>query len=547
MVDAGLEAPRPMVEELSADPNEPSAAIPAALASSPTLSARAAVAGHLATILEQSPDGIVLTDREGRLSAWNPAAASLLGSGDLAVDVALHEVVPGIDTTLYARIRTEGPLRIELHVGSGAGARPSGGGAEDDGGRVVEFSLAPASGPGGEFVGIVGIVRDVTRQRRFAVERARLLASERQARLDAERSEEEVRAVVENMPELAWSCGPDGDIDYFNQRVYAYTGARFEDMRGWSWEALVHPAQRAEVREHWQDSLASGQPFEMEFPMRGADGAYRWFLTRVRPLRNRDGGIVRWFGVSTNIDRQKRLEAERERLIFELERGNRELEQFAYVASHDLRAPLRGIANLSRWIEDGLADRMTDEVRQHMDLMRSRVRRLEKLIDGILEYSRAGRMRHKLEVVDVAGLLGESLDLLAPPPGAVLLPAGMPVLRTERVPLQQVFLNLLSNGLKYTRRPDPRVEVGVRELADQWEFSVTDNGPGIAPQNHERIWAVFQTLHSRDLIESTGIGLSVVRKIVESKGGRAWVESREGQGATFRFTWPKDEPQVASE
>ncbi len=503
------------------------------------------MAGHLATILEQSPDGIVLTDREGRVSAWNPAAVSLLGCEiAFAVDVPLHELVPGIDPTLYARLRADGPLRMELHVGTPASGRSE---PEDDGGRVVELSLAPATGPGGEFLGFVGIVRDVTRQRRFAVERARLLASERQARLDAERSEEQVRAVVENMPELAWSASPEGHIDYVNQRVLAFTGER-ESGRGWRWvESLLHPDWRAPALERWKASLATGQPFEMEFPMRGADGEYRWFLTRVNPLRDREGPILRWFGISTNIDQKKRMEAERERLIFELERGNRELEQFAYVASHDLRAPLRGIANLSRWIEDGLADRMTAEVRQHMDLMRSRVRRLEKLIDGILEYSRAGRMRHKLEIVDVGSLLNDSLDLLAPPPGAVVVEPGMPTLRTERVPLQQVFLNLISNGLKYTRRADPCVRITVRELPDRWEFAVSDNGAGIAAQNHERIWAVFQTLHSRDVIESTGIGLSVVRKVVESKGGRAWVESSEGQGATFRFTWPKEEPQVSTE
>jgi PAS domain S-box-containing protein len=228
-----------------------------------------------------------------------------------------------------------------------------------------------------------------------------------------------------------------------------------------------------------------------------------------------------------------------QRLIKALERSNAELDQFAYVASHDLKAPLRGIANLSQWIEEDLAEAMTPETREQMNLLRGRVHRLEGLIDGILQYSRAGRVRTKPEPVDVGRLLKEVLELLSPPPGArVELAPELPTLHTERVPLQQVFLNLLGNALKHSQREDPHVSVSVRATGDGYEFSVRDNGPGIAPEYHERIWGIFQTLERRDKVEGTGIGLSVVKKIVESRGGRAWVESTPGAGATFRFFWP---------
>lgn len=240
---------------------------------------------------------------------------------------------------------------------------------------------------------------------------------------------------------------------------------------------------------------------------------------------------------------RRRAEADREALIASLARSNRELEQFAYVTSHDLRAPLRGIASLAEWIEEDLDDRMTAESREHLQQLRGRVRRLEALIAGILDYSRAGLDRHAREQVDLEALVAEVTELLASPPGARIVAApGLPTLATEKTPLQQVLLNLIGNAIKYAGRPDVRVEIEAVERDSMWQVSVRDNGPGIEPRFHERIWGIFQTLAPRDKVEATGVGLSVVRKIVESKGGRAWVESRPGQGATFSFTWPKHPP-----
>jgi GAF domain-containing protein/CheY-like chemotaxis protein/two-component sensor histidine kinase len=237
-----------------------------------------------------------------------------------------------------------------------------------------------------------------------------------------------------------------------------------------------------------------------------------------------------------------RLFREAQRLITQLDKTNKELDQFAYVASHDLKAPLRGIANLSQWLEEDLGDAITEDGKTQLNLLRSRVNRMEGLINGILDYSRAGRVRAKPELIATDKLLAEVVELSAASKGARIdIQPNLPELRTERVPLQQVFMNLIGNALKHAKRADPHVQVNVRDLGELFEFSVRDNGPGIAPEFHERIWGVFQTLEPRDTVESTGIGLSVVKKIVESKGGRAWVESAEGAGATFCFTWPKQE------
>ncbi|MBD1945016.1 GHKL domain-containing protein, partial [Coleofasciculus sp. FACHB-712] len=218
-------------------------------------------------------------------------------------------------------------------------------------------------------------------------------------------------------------------------------------------------------------------------------------------------------------------------------RSNRDLDQFAYIASHDLKAPLRAIATLSEWIEEDLADQLTDDSREHLNLLRGRVHRMEALINGILQYSRAGRVQQQIEAVNVSSLLSEVIELLDPPPEVAIVAESMPTLQTERVPLQQVFMNLIGNAIKYAKRSDVCIQVGVRELPKYYEFSVADNGQGIEPEYHQKIWGIFQRLEARDKVEGTGIGLSVVKKIVESRGGRVWVESAAGAGATFRFTW----------
>lgn len=228
-----------------------------------------------------------------------------------------------------------------------------------------------------------------------------------------------------------------------------------------------------------------------------------------------------------------------------LEKSNRDLDQFAYVASHDLKAPLRGIANLAQWIEDDLGDRMDDQARHHMQLLRGRVVRLENLIGGILAYSRAGRDQHDAGELDLHAVATEAWEILSPPSAAHLaLPprAELPPFVGSRTQLQQVLMNLFGNAIKYNPDRELHVELGVRRDGPHYEFLVRDDGVGIAPEYHDRIWGLFQTLERRDKIESTGIGLSVVRKIVESHGGRAWVRSQPGAGATFYFTWGVEGP-----
>jgi signal transduction histidine kinase len=266
-----------------------------------------------------------------------------------------------------------------------------------------------------------------------------------------------------------------------------------------------------------------------------------------QPLTGQNGGV---YGILlhvvdvTELVRSRRLVEGHAEDLFRatqsLTRINRELDQFAYVASHDLKAPLRGIASLAQWIEDDLGEKLSTEDRKHLALLRSRTERMDALIDGLLQYSRAGRVRNRVETVDVGKLSIEVIDMLSPPTEAIITIAGdLPVLETEKLPLQQVLLNLVSNSIKHSGRRDTSVSIAAHDDGEFFEFTVQDNGVGIPRQFHHRVWEIFQTLQPRDKVEGAGIGLALVKKNVEARGGRAWLESTESEGTTVHFLWPK--------
>jgi two-component system, LuxR family, sensor kinase FixL len=224
----------------------------------------------------------------------------------------------------------------------------------------------------------------------------------------------------------------------------------------------------------------------------------------------------------------------------QLEAVNTELKDFAYVVSHDLKAPLRGITRISNWLLSDYAEAFDAQGQEMLDLLESRVRRMDRLIDGVLQYSRVGRIVETREDLDLNILVADVIDSLAPPPQIqIVVETPLPILKAEPTRMTQLFQNLLSNAIKFMDKPEGHIRIAATDAGDQWTFTVADDGPGIAPRHHTRIFQIFQTVTPSDEQEVNGVGLCIVKKIVESYGGTIWVESEVGEGSTFFFTLPK--------
>ncbi len=230
----------------------------------------------------------------------------------------------------------------------------------------------------------------------------------------------------------------------------------------------------------------------------------------------------------------------------QLKYANQELKDFAYVASHDLKAPLRGIKTLAEWIATDYADKFDDAGKEQFRLLTSRVDRMHNLIDGILQYSRIGRIHEKPAKINLNALIADIIDMLAPPKNIeIVIENTLPDVTFEETRIRQILQNLISNAVKYMDKPNGKISIGFTDQTDHWKFNVSDNGPGIDEKYYDKIFRIFQTLAPRDNYESTGIGLALVKKIVEFYGGKVWVTSEVGQGSTFFFTILK-KPKLVS-
>lgn len=378
-----------------------------------------------------------------------------------------------------------------------------------------------------------------------------------QALLDLQVREREFRAIFEQAAVGMARLTPEGQWVQVNQKLCDLLGYTQEELKQHTFQELTY-SEDYEIDQNYYQKLLTGEIDTCSFEKRYVhkSGEPIWTFVTTSKEHNDEGEITCFIAVIEDIRVRKLTEQQLQQRAKELtdlnvilaqtatllEKRNSELDQFAYVASHDLKAPLRAIANLSEWIEEDLTNQfeLPEENLHQLALMRGRVHRMEALINGLLQYSRVGRQKASIAPVNVQQLITEIIDSLEPPPGfQIEFLTEMPTLNTNQTAIQQVFANLIGNAIKHHGGHQGHVWISCSDRNTFYDFSVTDDGPGIDPQYHEKVFTIFQTLKPRDEVESTGIGLAVVKKIVEAEGGNITLKSASGEGATFQFTWPK--------
>lgn len=392
--------------------------------------------------------------------------------------------------------------------------------------RNVQVYSGPMTVDGREL--LYSIIHDVTEQVR--------------AQQALKESELRFRTVANTLPQLVWAARPDGYPIYFNDRWYAYTGQVPGQNDGDKWFELVHPDDRERTVNRFRECIQTHQPYEMEFRLRRAsDGQYRWFLSRALPIRT-NGKTIMWMGTDTEIHEKTEQRERLAQVLEELRRSNEDLQQFAYVASHDLREPLRMISGFLGLIRDRHFASLDEEVREFITFAADGAERMDDLLKGLLEYSRVSTKGGKGEPVAMMDAFRQAMANLSRAvreSQATVHSDDLPIVCADFTQMTQLLQNLIANALKFRRdNVPPRVMVSATRQEGMWLFRVSDNGIGIEPRDAQRIFVIFQRLHIQDRYEGSGIGLAICKKIIERHGGRIWLESTPGEGSIFYFTLP---------
>jgi two-component system sensor kinase FixL len=358
----------------------------------------------------------------------------------------------------------------------------------------------------------------------------------------ARQSAERIRLILDSSLDAVVSIDEQGLVTGWNPQATTTFGWSREEATGKDLADLVIPERyRAAHRRGLATYLTTGEgPLlnrRLELAALRKDGTEIPIELTISPLALSDH--YEFSAFIRDITERKSAEEQIRHYATELERSNRELDQFAYSASHDLRSPLRAIGQMASWIAEDHGKSLPDEVCRDLGLIQRRVLRMQYLLDDMLDYARAGRQDGDASRVDCEKLVHEIVDMLAPPPGFTVCVNPLPEIVTHRAPLAQVLRNLIGNAIKHHDRAVGHIDISAEPHEDQIDFTVRDDGPGIPREYHDEIFQMFSTLKPRDVLEGSGMGLAMVRKILDTRGGDIHLESAEGRGATFRFTWPK--------
>jgi PAS domain S-box-containing protein len=381
----------------------------------------------------------------------------------------------------------------------------------------------------GKVVGVFAAARDIT-ERKQAEEALKI-------------SQERLLFATEGANLGIWNWDTvTGELIWSNKCKALFGIPLDETMSYPRFSTALHPDDRERTDKAVKDALDNHKDYDIEYRSLWPDGSIHWLAAKGRGYYDATGKAVRLEGVVLDISERKRAEQELKKTLADLERSNKELEQFAYVASHDLQEPLRMVSSYTQLLARRYKDKLDQDANEFIDFAVDGANRMQRLINDLLMYSRVSTRGQPPEPVDTFSALGQAianLGMAIDDNHAMISNDELPVVMADESQIVQVFQNLIANGIKFHGTEAPRIHISAAEKGNEWVFSVRDNGIGIAPEYHSRLFVIFQRLHGHDQYPGTGIGLAVCKRIVERHGGRIWVESEADKGSTFYFTLPK--------
>jgi PAS domain S-box-containing protein len=481
---------------------------------------------QLRVITSAAFDAIIMLNEDGNVTFWNGAAEKMFGyTEEEIVGRDMHKMLaPPAFREAYNQA-----FSYFKQTGQGAAV-----------GKTVE--LVGLRKNGCEFPMELSLSSEQSDNKWYSIGIARDISRRKLAERNLLDSEEKFRAMVEAIDCSMYVCSQNYRIEFMNDQLIKRTG---RDATGeYCYKALHNLDSICEWCVNERVFKGETVHWEIKSPKDG-----RWYEINNSPIRRANGAISKQ-AIITDITERKTVDEAKIKMNEDLERrviertqqlneNNKELESFAYVVSHDLKAPLRAIASLSNWLAEDYKDKLDEEGQETLNLIIQRSKRMDGLINGILNYSRVGRRTEEAKLVELDTVVNDAITLVSPPEHVtVTVETKLPTIVCDQTRIYEVFQNLISNAVKYMDKPKGEIRVGCVDDGRLYTFYVSDNGPGIEEEYFNKIFQMFQTLHSRDEVESTGVGLTIVKKIVEMYGGTIWLESKIGEGSTFRFTLP---------
>jgi len=353
-------------------------------------------------------------------------------------------------------------------------------------------------------------------------------------------SEERFKLIVQGSKVGIWDWyDVETDAQYWSPHIYHLLEYDDDEIDASmkTLEALLHPDDKERTLKRLHQHFNDKRPFDLEYRFKHKDGSYHWYKGTGQASWGPDGRAKRMIGCVQYIHPQKVAEFSIHTYAEELQRSNADLEQFAYVASHDLKAPLRAIHSLAEWIEENIKDTADQETTGYLDMLKMRVLRLEKLLSGLLNYSKIGSAKAPVELVKLNGLMDEVKLLSIPLESEIILKYNLPEIYVSSTEISHIFHNLVNNAVKHHDKENGTITIDHSSNTTHHIFSVTDDGPGIPENMRDRVFKMFQTLRPQDEVEGSGMGLAIVKKLVERRGGTIWLETpKNNKGLSVFFT-----------